>query len=876
VEISGHGRRITVTRLHEWDANRNVDDWNGWTKATTIPAAVLGQNIEFEIDWDLLISPKVAVYAYAQFQSYDSEVDEADYVLASTGPSLVVAPEPTVASVLAGADQELLRLHLRCHIATCSYSSITVRLTGTAGFSVATVVRLRDGLGGLLRQVTPTTEILRMDTGPRSLEAGSSETLVVSADVSGSGGGTLGATVARADDVTISGGAVTVRDVSAPRSVGYVGIVPSGIRIDGGFADWTNPALDASEVGRLPDVDLQEYAFSVDAGSAALYLSVAGRAFNGTLVPAENAEVPSLVPAPADSDRDTVPDAQDPFPIDFNNDGIIDAATTSDYDGDAIQDYPAGSDWYLNTTVPSNFPPPYANQTVSLFIGPTSRPQVLGEDVWRVFFDADNNSATGFRVNVLGADYLAEIRGKFGTVTYRTVSDFTGSSPWSWTWNPLASIPAAVDHGRLEAGFATAGLGLTNASAAYFEVMDWARIPDGPVDPAFRIGGAGPSSMSDRSPQPGVVTTLDLAGNEKWFFTDTNGNEAVCGVNKDASTTAGVSATSVTMSTQGSTACWYSPDGVPDTVAGVWEVILDIETVSAGTEVFSPSALGDVNAWTVSGTSGCNSEGNEERCVDETTNDGDATYVKSTSGSQTDSLYNIPDWTAPSPLSVTNLQLEASCRKTTGATVSVAILIKSGGTVFVGGSGGQDCVNSATYSVWTDSWTTDPFDGGAWTNADINALQVGVRDGDSATDEVRASHVKVAVTYTPVYSVEINECTNSACSGSAIIYAATNFNGYGPDVTIQTGTIGARSMTGGQHVQWKISLVSGGSIRIRYNGPHPGADDSRATVPIPELEQVVVAIGVAVVVAIVSRRWRLRRIATADSLTRDAWIVPRQ
>ncbi|MGQ0796897.1 MAG: hypothetical protein ACT4OI_03395, partial [Methanobacteriota archaeon] len=362
VEVSGHGARVTATRLYEWDVNRNADDWNGWTQATTIPAAALGTSVELEIDWNLLVAPKAAVHAYAQFQAYSSEVDETDYVLASDGPSLVVASESSVAPVLVGADQELLRVHLRCYVATCSYSSIAVHLTGTAGLSAATSVRLRDGLGGLIQQVAAVSETVRMDTGLRTLDAGLTETLVVSADVTGSGGETLGAAVNRADDVIVSGGAVTLREVATARSVGYVGGVPSGIRIDGGFADWTNPGIDPSEVGRRPDVDLQEYAFSVDTASAALYLGVAGRALNGTLVPAANAEAPSLVPGTADSDRDTVPDAQDPFPFDFNNDGIVDPATANDYDGDAIQDYPSGPDRYLNTTIPSTFPPAYANR----------------------------------------------------------------------------------------------------------------------------------------------------------------------------------------------------------------------------------------------------------------------------------------------------------------------------------------------------------------------------------------------------------------------------------------------------------------------------------------------------------------------------------
>ncbi|HKZ88659.1 MAG TPA: ATPase domain-containing protein [Thermoplasmata archaeon] len=859
VEVLGHSRGISATRLLEWDGNREPSDWSGWIKGATIRAASLGPRVELEIDWDLLSSEPSPLRMYAHFQAYDGTSDESDAVLALGGSSLLVDLEPTASEILSGTDRELLRLHLRCLVGVCSYDSVTGTLTGTVNPVAVSALRLRDPGGAVLQQWTPGGARVTFAFGSRTLDTGASETLSIHADVAGGAGATLGATVTGPGDVSLASGVVTLHTLPSPRSVGYLGFVPAGIAVDGGFSDWTNVSTDPSELGRRPDVDLTTYAIDVSGSVGALHLAVSGRAFNGTLVPEENVPVPSIVPGPADSDRDTVPDSQDPSPFDFDNDGVDDVNAGGDLDGDSSTDYPAGPDVYLNTSIPSTFPPPYANKAVSVYIGPSLRPLVYGEDVWRVFLDADNRSATGFRVKSLGADYLVEIRGKYGEVTYRGASVFAGSSPLEWSWSPVAGILVASDYARIEAGFDASALGLSNATAAYFEVMDWTKIPDGPVDAVFRIGGAMSSSAVDRSPSPGSVSTFDLSGNERWFFTNTDGNEVVCDVNKDASLAQGASAASVTLSTQGGTACWFSPDGLPDTIAGIWEVILDIETVTSGTQVFSPSALGDVNAWTTSGTSGCNSEGNEEKCVDETTSDNDATYVTSTSNSQTDSLYNLPDWAAPSPLSVSSFVVEASCRKMTGATVSVAIILKSGGTVFTGASGGQDCANSGTYSVWTDSWANDPSDGSPWTSLDLDALQVGFRDGDAAADEVRASHIKVTVTYVPVYSVEINECTNSGCSGTAVIYAATNFITYGPDVTIQTGTIGARSMTGQQHVQWKITLVSGGSVRIRMNGPYPGTDDSRATVPVPEVEALAIPIGGAILVVIASRRWRLRR-----------------
>src|SRR5439155_118970 len=80
-----------------------------------------------------------------------------------------------------------------------------------------------------------------------------------------------------------------------------------------------------------------------------------------------------------------------PFPFDFNTDGIPDAQTNGDYDGDGITDYgfPAGTDYWLNATIPNTFPAPYAGRSVSVYIGPDNRPVVLGDDVIRIFLDID-------------------------------------------------------------------------------------------------------------------------------------------------------------------------------------------------------------------------------------------------------------------------------------------------------------------------------------------------------------------------------------------------------------------------------------------------------------------------------------------------------
>ncbi|MGQ0796511.1 MAG: hypothetical protein ACT4OI_01410 [Methanobacteriota archaeon] len=849
ITISGWGNRVNVTSLQEWDTTRATSDWNGWGRTSSFPAGVSGSRVEFEVEWDALVTNRSAIHTYAHFQSYDSSTDVSDFVVSTSGASLVVGVTPILPEVLSGPDVPLLDLSVASYVANASFTSVTVTIVGTAQISAVSTLRLVDGVGGTIQTASPASREVTFQFPSRTLPAGGSETLRVRADMSGSTGDTLGLTIVEPRHL-VADGVVTLRHLPSARTVGYVGSVPAVPRIDGGFAEWTNVSLDPLDAGRRPEVDLRGYDVRSEPFDVYLFIQVEGRAFQGPVVPQGNAfAVPNAVIA--DSDRDTVPDSVDPMPYDFNNDGIDDAATNWDVDRDGVADYPQGADAFLNTTIPASFPAPFANRPVSLFIGPSVRPPVVGADVARVFIDSDGNASTGFRVNVLGADYLAEVRGRSGALAYQVVSEFVGASPLGWAWNPFLPLFAATDYARIEASFPSVGLGIGNNSMAYVEVMDWALSKDGSIDPVLQVGRTGGGSWAP-SLSPAVVRTMDLPGNQKWFFTNSNSAETVCTTNKDAATTAGSSAAATTLAA-GQSICWYSPDALPDTFAGVWEVILDLAIASDGTQAFLPGGNGDVNAWS---TVSC-AEASEYVCVDDVPNDGDGTYIVSVDGAILDSLFNIPDWGAPpSPLSAT-VTVEASCRKTGGAGVDVRIMLKSGATTSVGLTA-QNCANSATYSVWSETWNTDPADGGPWTSADINGLQIGVRDSDATTREVRVSHVRATVTFSPVYSVEINKCENGPCTTTTNLYPATNFNAFGSDVTITTGTIPAQTLVGQEHIQWKIVVVSGGTVTVRYNGAYPGTDDSRATVSIPEFHEVAIPLtGTLLIVA--ARRWYGRR-----------------
>jgi hypothetical protein len=106
-----------------------------------------------------------------------------------------------------------------------------------------------------------------------------------------------------------------------------------------------------------------------------------------TLYPGTMCEVGFSYFYTIDADGDTMNNSVDPFPLDFNNDGIPDTDTWGthnngygpDVDSDGWTDYPYGNDpWYkqdcwLNTTIPHHppFPKDAWDRNACIYIGPT-------------------------------------------------------------------------------------------------------------------------------------------------------------------------------------------------------------------------------------------------------------------------------------------------------------------------------------------------------------------------------------------------------------------------------------------------------------------------------------------------------------------------
>src|SRR5213594_3189595 len=484
LEVSGHNGTVLSSTLWEFDSNRNQRDWNGWIKGTATPAAASGSRIETEAQWLAGVSPSPPIIATVHTVSWDEQTDTGDFPVSPGLGTLSVVADPQTPDVIAGNGVALLRLTLTAHGQPVTLESVHVEIAGTAPANASSFLQLTDG-ANVLAQVAPTSRDVTFSFAPIQLAAGSSTNLTVLGDFASASGETFGVRLPAIHPFGLGAGVVSLRENPGARLLGYLGFVPATPRVDGALDEWTALSSDTTNdvaPRSNPDIDLGGYGAQRNGTATFLYTDVTGRLFHGTPVPEHPQPVPAQSQGPADTDRDGVPDAVDPFPFDFNNDGIPDAQTNGDYDRDGIPDYgfPGGTDYWLNTTIPSTFPAPYAGRSVSLYIGPDNRPPVLGDDVIRIFLDIDNSTFSGYSIGGIGADRLVEFRGKDGTVTQSALLSFTGSYPGQWAWTPLAPVTVALGYHALK-------LSVTfNASNLYVESGDfWGSVDSTTAVPAL-------------------------------------------------------------------------------------------------------------------------------------------------------------------------------------------------------------------------------------------------------------------------------------------------------------------------------------------------------------------------------------------------------
>ncbi len=204
-----------------------------------------------------------------------------------------------------------------------------------------------------------------------------------------------------------------VRIVNEVESIRFGNI---SMGVDGNFDEWKNvegtddPEGDVhtNENYTHENIDLTE----IKRLGSEFYVRTAAPILAGDCIP----EV--IMKPVVDSDHDTVPDNKDLYPHDFNNDGIpdnesyvvVNGEKLPDVDGDGIADYPYGPDMWLNTTIPDNFPKPYAGKEVHVYIGPIPEEIITGNDTFFIYISSQNGS---YHAPFLPfkSDYMVKISG---------------------------------------------------------------------------------------------------------------------------------------------------------------------------------------------------------------------------------------------------------------------------------------------------------------------------------------------------------------------------------------------------------------------------------------------------------------------------------
>jgi len=126
----------------------------------------------------------------------------------------------------------------------------------------------------------------------------------------------------------------------------------------------------------------------------------------------------------------------------------------------------------------------------------------------------------------------------------------------------------------------------------------------------------------------------------------------------------------------------------------------------------APTANGSVNNFTPS-------SGSNFQCVDDFTNDGDATYVSISSAGQ--DLYTIADLNKI-PNSIFGLEVKSVSRKNDTGVASLRNKLVSGSNTSVG----IETFLNTSYAVTKDIFELDPSTGSVWTKNSIDNIEVGI------------------------------------------------------------------------------------------------------------------------------------------------------
>jgi hypothetical protein len=274
------------------------------------------------------------------------------------------------------------------------------------------------------------------------------------------------------------------------RGRSYIGSAPADIVIDGAFADWEQvPSNRDTDDMPVPNknIDIVDYRVASNGSKLSFYCAVEQTALGGCAIPVgakyfmPRPEPEPVSPEEIDRDLDKIPDYRDEFPLDFDNDGIPDSEDDDD-DNDGVPDI---DDDYLDGIYRPLKPPVEVEPGLEKLMPPEII-EKIGEDTVAIFIDSDNDDRTGYLLSGIwtgeagiGADWLVEIKGKYGMIISSSVLEFIGMRQDTWAWNETRiEVVSACGGSELEAQVDLTELGLTGNFTIVFKSADWFKSED--------------------------------------------------------------------------------------------------------------------------------------------------------------------------------------------------------------------------------------------------------------------------------------------------------------------------------------------------------------------------------------------------------------
>ncbi len=456
------------------------NDWRRFVAGGSADAAFSGSQLEIRTTVRDPAKAKVLVYAANNLGAFDA----ADGDVRPSLPTVVAGQQTVAPDILTAARGPVLRVTLSPLGGQPHVTALNVTRIGTSADPLDLALYRDDG-SGALDPADPFLSNVSMTGTAASLPL--DEALAAPA---------VYWVEARWSNVTptttfglvVSGLASNgTASFSAPETgLVYLGAAPTTLQVDGAFGDWRGRPYGQDLLGDVTnrtgapeyDANVDLLATAVDLGANLTgYVRVDGRLLGGQDLP--TSRVRTYV-APLDTDLDTVPDSVEnvlgpTLSQDFNNDNVTDAQSRGDVDGDGVLDYPAGSDCWLNTTIPSWYPAPYAGRNVSRYICPIGQPPQEGVDVVYAYIDADNSTATGLWSDVggrtYGFDYAIAVIGRNGAVNSSGLYAYVPAR--ANPWNLIGPVNVALDAHRMEFAVNASALSLAPDYRVVYFASDW-------------------------------------------------------------------------------------------------------------------------------------------------------------------------------------------------------------------------------------------------------------------------------------------------------------------------------------------------------------------------------------------------------------------